>query len=100
MACMARVLTSSPSTSSLTDPMADPDFRRFYSFYKTFRQHDDTPSKPSPTLNANAECSVTTKRTQAKTPPVANKRRQTRSQAVTQIPASLLGNKSSDTVEE
>ena len=73
-----------------------------YSFYKTFRQqvNDDTPSKPSPTQNANAEYSVTTKRTQAKTPPVANKRRQTRSQAVTQIPALLLGNKSSDTVEE
>ena len=81
--------------------MADPDFRRFYSF-KTFRQqvNDDTPSKPSPTQNANAKCSATTKRTQAKTPPVANKRRQTRSQAVTQIPALLLGNKSSDTVEE
>ena len=61
--------------SSLTDPMADPDFHHFYSFYKTFRQqvNNDMPSKPSPMQNANAECSVTTKRTQAKTPPVANK---------------------------
>ena len=50
---------------------------------KSLPVNDDTPSKPSPTLNANAECSVTTKRTQVKTPLVANKRRQTRSQAVT-----------------
>ena len=44
----------------------------------------------------------TTKRTRTKTPPAANKRRQTRSQtpiSVTQVPALLLNNMS-DTVEE
>ena len=46
----------------------------------------------------------TTKRTRTKTPPAANKRRQTRSQtpiSVTQVPALLLNNiNMSDTVEE